>query len=816
MWAHVAALAFVLTLVSPREGGAYERSWNYMPTGNGHGFQVFDRQSSRIVSFLEHPYRYVAQGDTGRTYGVGRRELAHDIYFGVRIDDSFHWLNDFSQVEYEQQSNIIHASIQRSGVDIDVYYFAPFGYEGNGMVMLVQASSVDGSPHSLSFFAKANMKLGQGRVDPGEEGEIIDWNGSDSAPYGVETGSGGGHVVYIPIGGVDAAGCGTDADLYNQVETDHTVGGQSNCAGSGQVLVTQRDVSLVAGESQWWGQAVLFVNDNPNEPQAAWFKDDRDVSDIRALWATFIDGRDAKALHDGALAELESWRANLAPTELNSMERALWNQSEVILRMGQVRELQQSNRNNHGMVLAALPTGEWHTGWVRDAVYGIVAFSMTGHDTEARDGIDFFLGIGEEEVGFFDGNNYLKQPYRVSVCRYFGNGVEEGDFNQDGPNIETDGWGLVLWAARVYLDYSCDLGWLDSNTRRGDTVFEALHQIAQDIEFQMTGTLPGADASIWEVHWNRRQVFAYTAACQIRGLSDFAHIANIHGREDLASHYRGLSDQMLESSRSALVYAPQSSFASHLGVSGQPIHVDGSTVEMFNWDLVGINDPIYAGTMNQYSKLLTGFGGYRRLEPQLSLIGESSASEYDLSEWILLDLRIAQSWRRMGNLQQAEVLLNKVTETATVNDNLIPELFDANNGNYTGVVPMVGYGAGAWMIVQLDKYGDPGPGRDLGLDHCLSTTPGDAGSGDVVGTDSAGSDTGTPSPDVPSTSNDLGPPSNDTGAADTAGVDPWADGSASLCTVTRLSGRAPSHVPIVLLVLGAVVILGVRRIRSVS
>ena len=40
--------------------------------------------------------------------------------------------------------------------------------------------------------------------------------------------------------------------------------------------------------------------------------------------------------------------------------------------MGQVLEPVQDNRRNHGMFLAALPIGEWHTGWVRDGAYAIV------------------------------------------------------------------------------------------------------------------------------------------------------------------------------------------------------------------------------------------------------------------------------------------------------------------------------------------------------------------------------------------------------------------------------------------------------------
>jgi hypothetical protein len=53
-----------------------------------------------------------------------------------------------------------------------------------------------------------------------------------------------------------------------------------------------------------------------------------------------------------------------------------------------------------------------------------------------------------------------------------------------------------------------------------------------------------------------------------------------------------------------------------------------------------------------------------------------------------------------------------------VNDFLVPELYDKDNGRYTGVVPMVGYGAGAWMMSQLRKYGTVEPGIASGFAHC--------------------------------------------------------------------------------------------------
>ncbi|MBU1900709.1 hypothetical protein KKB55_23425, partial [Myxococcota bacterium] len=692
-------------LISSAE--AYERSWYHLTTGNGHGFQIFDSREGKIDEFLEHPYRFVAPPDNRRDGGIGRRDLAHDIYFGARAGGQTEWFNRLA-AGYEQQSHIITARKSLNGVNFTVYYFSPFGYEGNAMVMLIRAQN-GGSATNVSFFSKPNMLLGDAngdsRVERRDNGEQIEWKNT----YGIETGPGGGHVIYMPIGGVDQIGCGGDSDLYNTILGGGDASGGPSCSGDGRVLVLQRDVSLGAGEEAWWGQAILFVNDNPREPQAEDFRDYRSVNDVVALWTAFAGEKGAGQIHDEALAEFEAWRKNTAPPNLSQTERTLWRQSETVLRMGQVREVVQANRRNHGMILAALPIGEWHTGWVRDMSYGVVALAMTGHVEEAKKGIEFYLG---GEAGFFTGE--IGRPYRVSSCRYYGNGKEEADFNFYGANVETDGWGLALWAARMAVNYSCDLDWLDRPTLYGDSVMEGLFEIAEDIRLQIEGALPAPECSIWEVHWDYRQVFTYTTAAQIRGMLDFADIALAYARNrpqqadhwnTVAEQYRGLGIEMLNAMKSRLVNRSDNSLVSHAGVASRDVYRDGSTAEALSWGLLLPDDPIYRGTLEQFTRLRTNFGGYRRLEPGLSLVGEAGANLYDLSEWILLDLRIGEAWRHLGESGRADELLNKVTETAMANDFLVPELFEPDRGHYTGVVPMVGYGAGAWMMAQLEKHG---------------------------------------------------------------------------------------------------------------
>jgi hypothetical protein len=697
-----------------------------MPTGNGQGFSIFDRQQDRITYFLEHPYRYVAPGNDMRTFGIGRRNLAHDVYFGARIGGASTWINkcgssdctDYASVEYENQSNIIHGSTSFHGANIDTYAFAPYGYAGNALVMLIQVTNMSGSAIDASVFLKPNLALGQGRVDPANTGESITWVTGGMIDHSEETGPGGGHALYIPIGKTSHASCGADSAMYQAVLGGGAIGDVPSCTGDNQVPLLQQDLHVAPMSSGWWGTAILFDDDNPADPRANLFSDPRSTTDIVTLWGMFAGMRSPQQVHDDALAEWESWRKNTAPAQLNDTEKKLWRQSEAVLRQGQILEY---NSKNYGMVIASLPPGEWHTGWVRDGTYAISALSMTGHYDEAKKALEFDIGA---KGGFFN-QGYLNRDYRVSVCRFFGDGEEEGDFNQDGPNIETDGWGLVLWGARMYLNYSCDRMWLDKMTWQGDTVYSALKQIATDIESTMSMGLPGGDASIWEVHWGRRQVFAYTAAAHIRGLFDFADIAHYYGDKPTGDHFAMVAQAMLDKAKTALAYQPTMSMASNVSVAGQDVHVDGSTVGFFDWHLIKTNDPLYVGTLNSFSRLVTGFGGYRRVEPMLDLTGSGGASPYDLSEWILLDIRIADAWRRAGYelmkpdyVAKSEQLLGKVTQNAAVNDFLIPELYDPSSGVYAGQVPMNGYGAGAWIMSQLEKYGSPQPGYGDALAQC--------------------------------------------------------------------------------------------------
>ncbi len=79
-------------------------------------------------------------------------------------------------------------------------------------------------------------------------------------------------------------------------------------------------------------------------------------------------------------------------------------------------------------------------------------------------------------------------------------------------------------------------------------------------------------------------------------------------------------------------------------------------------------------------------------------------------DMILVDLRISNALRRTGKTMEADGYLKNIVDKAASNFFLVPELYnavpaDGMIGKYTGSIPMVGYGGGAYIITVLDRAG---------------------------------------------------------------------------------------------------------------
>lgn len=136
-------------------------------TGNGFGFQVFDVQHYAVRQFLERPYRYLRPSPTNPDGdGVVRRNLVFDTFFGVQAGGESAWLAARVPrvVEYVDQTNIIRSEVRLGGVVADSYFFAPFGFPGNALVMVLCVRNDDASPLRVRGFSLHNFHLGTATI----------------------------------------------------------------------------------------------------------------------------------------------------------------------------------------------------------------------------------------------------------------------------------------------------------------------------------------------------------------------------------------------------------------------------------------------------------------------------------------------------------------------------------------------------------------------------------------------------------------------------------------------------------------------------
>lgn len=657
------------------------RTWNYLTTGNGHGFQFFDTNKNKITHFLEVPYRYLKPRADPRSDGIGRRNLAYDFYFGLRTGSGGGWLNTGTagEASYLEETNIIKVPISLAGVNAETYYFAPFGFEGNAMVAVLKA------PGASDGFALFNFHLGDGSPDtPNANGERLKVL-SDGKSIS-ETGVGGGAMIYVPITATTHADCD---NAWSKVNGGQSLGDNRSCSGNDVVPAFQ--ASLDGG---YMAVATLFVDN------------EADAESMLAQFKNWLNGRGAAKLLADSLADWTAWRKPL-PQGLalcTDDEKKLWRQSEAVLRMGQVRQPNTASRKNYGMMLASLPPGEWHTGWVRDGLYAVVALARMGHLVEAKMALDFFLNA--EPVSKY--SSFVSgASYRISVCRYFGNGEEEADYSgQQTPNVEIDGWGMMLWAARQYVDASGDTAWLAEKTRGGISVYEALYGgVAEALRKNTESSgIAKADSSIWEVHDENKKHFAYTTLATIRGFCDFAQLATKANKATDATTYRALASKGRDGFLASFVDR-EGAIAGSIEELAQNQYLDGAVVESFTWNV--LRDAEYLGrtgkaTLDILGRLRVESGGFKR--------NDDGKSSYDNNEWIMIDMRMADALWRAGRESESAGILQMIIDKASANYYLLPELYNAVRadgavGKYAGSIPMVGYGGGAYVLTMLDRSG---------------------------------------------------------------------------------------------------------------
>lgn len=403
------------------------------------------------------------------------------------------------------------------------------------------------------------------------------------------------------------------------------------------------------------------------------------------------------------IAELEQWRVKPSVHFTSEQERHLWRQSEVMLRMAQSREPNRPGRNNNGLIVAALPDGVYFTPWVRDMACALVAFIRMGHQAEARAGLLAYFNA--QPTGKMRAET-AGADYQISVVRYFGDGSEEPFFTEEGAtNIEFDDWGLALWVLGQYEQKYNDPALLKLHTYRGPLYQTARDYIVKPLlgntEDYGPGKIVAADTSIWEEHQKDKKHFAWSTALAIVGLENFAAVA--HRAGDEPARTEALNNAALLQKGFAAAFIRDGKLHGTLE-PGEKNDIDGALLAIINFGLV--SDPaLITNTVERMDLLKVASGGYKRVRSNYT---DPAIFEYwyEKEEFLFVDFSLAEVDRRQGHAAEADAILKRIVAKAAADHNIIPEmyvavpcpLFPGKIGDPTGALPMVGYGAGEYIL----------------------------------------------------------------------------------------------------------------------
>lgn len=694
---------------------AQARSFYTLPSANGHAAVMADTQTAKIIHFrermpaTEEPELDAARNpifDGNQPRIIKTRNLLFDAYFGVRTGSGQRWLQNVPVTSSGYENGIITWVQTVDALTLTTYVFSPRGFAHPGFVALLHLEGTG----AAAAFSLQNFHLGYGRPSPGVNGETIDV----ATNRDVLERAFAGVVVVRPVGPVahalgwsPSSPVGTNGYRIVQ-ETMNDFGDSTGTLGVADDSASGFQFTA-SGTDTWVG----FVVAHHGDPFAG--------ATVQGWLDAYVGTRGPKQLLDGERAQWLQFQASVKlPTDagLSADEEKVARQSAVMLAMAQVQETggwlrehltrdgeprrslfatllpAQVTHNGKGAVLASLPPGEWTYAWVRDGSYAIAAMAAVGMTGQARDGVQFMLDAAP----------------LPSLTRYTGFGVPETDYNDFGPNVEYDGYGLTLWAMRK-------AGVM--NNPRAVVIADALLGLIEPA----TGLMK-KDSSIWETHvMGRERTWTYTNITAVRGLCDAWKMTGDARYRTAALKLREQIAKQLTDSTGALA----SNREELLAGSG---YADAAVLEAFELGLFRPNGRIATATLallNAQLKTTAGPGWSRNDDRTDSNNLSPWGSEYDSAEWVFTDLR--------GSRLKATRPFT--TAQAMANAGVIPETYDEVSGAWKFNAPMIGFGAGAYLLSLFppespacDAYYDEsgGAGADGGT-KSDGGTQGDGGTG---------------------------------------------------------------------------------------
>lgn len=798
-------LLLVLLLATAAHAEApVARTFTTLPSSNGYTAVLADLTSGKLTHFREHlpateEPLLDAQGNEvwvgNQPQAVKSRDLLYDAYFGLRSDGTQRWLfntaPELNASGYAPWTSgetggtgIVYWTQTVGALELTTYAFAPRELPRAGFVLAIKVRNTGTTTASgVSVFSLHNFHLGFGRPgvmqDLGESGETVVVDDSNGHSDLIERAFAGVVVTRaLAAPAHHAAWNSASADAQNGFRVVDS-GGTTSLPDSSGTLPTgdgyahafQFDLGdLAPGAEAWAGVAVAHHGD----PFAA--------AAVQSALDAYVGGRPAAALVAAELAEWKAFQQGLTvPSGLSTEETRVLRDSAVMLRVAQVREQDavlrewlttdgEARRTSFpavdggtatlpatvrhqgaGAVLASLPPGEWTYAWPRDGAYAISALATLGETDAALDGLRFYLNARSGR--FADWNElkpYSMPSYLVSLTRYHGFGVEETDFNDFGPNLEFDGFGLVLWALNRTEKAA---GAHTLSSQQWGTISTKIADPLVALIDPATGLIR-PDSSIWETHWNGRQrSWAYTNITAARGLCDAAELASANGDSARAQTYRTAAERIRAAIATRLTDSRGVIASNAEELASGSGYLDAAVLDAIAFGLFRPDGRIATATLDALdTQLRTAVGaGWSRNDDAVDHSGQNDlspwGSEYDRAEWVITNLRGAVALQQAGRTTRSQELLSWVRRQTLANYGAVAETYDETTGHYKFNAPMIGFGAGAWVLAMAERGAAEDPACGAYFDESVP----DAGitSGTDAGTQDGEPDAGvTPEPEA--------------------------------------------------------------------
>jgi GH15 family glucan-1,4-alpha-glucosidase len=217
-----------------------------------------------------------------------------------------------------------------------------------------------------------------------------------------------------------------------------------------------------------------------------------------------------------------------------------------------------------------------------------------------------------------------------------------------------------------------------------------------------------ADTSIWEERQRDKKHFAFSTAAAIVGLRNFAETARLAGDETTRTDMLNNVALLQKAFNAAFIRGGKLRGTLEGGLKND---IDGALLAIINFGVV-TNPAVVRDTVERMELLKVRSGGYRRVR---CILTDPSIYEYwyERQEFLFVDLSLAEVYRRLGRDAEAAAIFKRIVDKAAEDHNVIPEMYVAEScslfpgevGDPTGAMPMVGYGAGAYILYVLEREG---------------------------------------------------------------------------------------------------------------